>query len=130
MIENDLDSDFHGLCATLMAMASTGRKDALVLLFGIAWINRNNYSRMISFVRAVGIYRNHEIIDFLASELIRVPSAPSSRTYLSILLKVLFHMKTEQSTKLLFDLKNDKRLGIRYRAAIKEYFEDEETYEF
>lgn len=128
MIESDQDSDFHGLCAALMSMARTGRKDALTLLFGIAWRNRDNYPRMINFVRAVGICRHPELVDFLASELLRVPSSPASRTYLSTLLKELLHVRTEQANKLLFELKNDKRLGARYRSTIKNYLEDDELY--
>jgi hypothetical protein len=130
MIERDLDSDFHGLCASLMSMAKAGRKDALTLLFGIAWRNRDNYSRMISFASVIGIYRHPELVDFLASEMLRVPSLPSSRTYLRTLLKELLRVKTEQANSLLFKLKDDKRLGARYRSAIRDYFKDDEMYEF
>jgi len=113
-----------------MAMAETGRKDALSLLFGIAWRNRDNYPRMISIIRAVSPYRHPEFIELIASELIRVPSSPASRTYLRTLLKELLRAGTEQSEILLAALENDKRLGTRYRATIKEYFQDREIYEF
>jgi len=130
MLEKDLDSEIFGLCSSLMAMAETGRKDALSLLFGIAWRNRDNYPRMISIIRAVSPYRHPEFIELIASELIRVPSSPASRTYLRTLLKELLRAGTEQSEILLAALENDKRLGTRYRATIKEYFQDREIYEF
>jgi len=129
IIENDLDSDIFGLCSSLMAMARTGRKDALTLLFGIAWRNRDNYSRMTSFISAVRNYGHPEIIDFFASELIRVPSSPSSRTYLRSLLKELIRARTKQSSELLSELQNDKRIGAKYRNAIKKYLNEDDTYE-
>lgn len=124
MIENDIDSDFRSICSTLMTMANSGRNDALTLLFGIAYRNRNNYARMNNFVEAVSAFRHPEIIEFIANEMMRVPSLPATRTYLRTLLKELLRINSDQSIHLLEELQNDKRLGVRFRTRIKQYFEE------
>jgi hypothetical protein len=105
-------------------MAKSGRNDALALLFGIAYRNRNNYARMSNFVEAVSAFRHPEIIESIANELTRVPYSPKARTYLRTLLKELLRINTDQSIELLTDLQNDKRLGVRFRTRIKQYFEE------
>jgi hypothetical protein len=124
MIENDIDPDFRSICYTLMTMANSGRNDALTLLFGIAYRNRNNYARMNNFVEAVSALRHPEIIEFIANEMMRVPSLPATRTYLRTLLKELLRINSDQSIHLLEELQNDKRLGVRFRTRIKQYFEE------
>jgi len=124
MIENDIDPDFRSICYTLMTMANSGRNDALTLLFGIAYRNRNNYARMNNFVEAVSAFRHPEIIEFIANEMMRVPSLPATRTYLRTLLKELLQINSDQSIHLLEELQNDKRLGVRFRTRIKQYFEE------
>jgi hypothetical protein len=124
MIENDIDPDFRSICYTLMTMANSGRNDALTLLFGIAYRNRNNYARMNNFVEAVSAFRHPEIIEFIANEMMRVPSLPATRTYLRTLLKELLRINSDQSIHLLEELQNDKRLGVRFRTRIKQYFEE------
>jgi hypothetical protein len=101
MIENDIDPDFRSICYTLMTMANSGRNDALTLLFGIAYRNRNNYARMNNFVEAVSALRHPEIIEFIANEMMRVPSLPATRTYLRTLLKELLRINSDQSIHLL-----------------------------
>jgi hypothetical protein len=105
-------------------MANSGRNDALTLLFGIAYRNRNNYARMNNFVEAVSAFRHPEIIEFIANEMMRVPSLPATRTYLRTLLKELLRINSDQSIHLLEELQNDKRLGVRFRTRIKQYFEE------
>lgn len=124
MIEDDTDSGFRSICSTLMTMANSGRNDALSLLFGIAYRNRNNFARMSNFVEAVSAFRHPEVIEFIANELTRVPYSPQARAYLRTILKELLRINTDQSIELLTELQNDKRLGVRFRARIKQYFEE------
>lgn len=124
MIENDTDSDFASICSVLMTMANSGRNDALTLLFGIAYRNRNNYARMNIFVESVCKFRHTEVVEFIANELTRVPYSPQARSYLRTLLKELLKINTDQSIQLLMKLQNDKRIGVRFRTRIKQYFEE------
>ena len=93
MIEDDTDLGFRSICSTLMTMANSGRNDALSLLFGIAYRNRNNFAR--NFVEAVSAFSHPEVIEFIANELTRVPYSPQARAYLRTILKELLRINTD-----------------------------------
>jgi hypothetical protein len=112
---------FRSLCSFLVCLAAAGREDALTLLFGLAFRNRNDLVRMSHFVRAVRPLRHPDIATLLASEFTRVPSTPQSRTYLTAVLESLFQFNTQESREILFELSDDPRIGTRFRSHIREH---------
>ena len=114
---------FRSLCSILVSMAHASREDALTLLLGLAYRNRHDVSRMLLLVRSVRGLRHPEVIALLASEFTRVPSQPSSRTYLTTVLESLEVARTQLSRQALFDLAHDPRVGNRYRQRIIAYLE-------
>ena len=69
----------------------------LTLLLGLAYRNRHDVSRMLLLVQSVQGLRHPEVIALLASEFTRVPSSPSSRTYLTAVLESLESAQTRES---------------------------------
>ena len=114
---------FRSLCSILVAMTQSGRDDALTLLLGLAYRNRHDVSRMLLLVQSVRGLRHPEVIALLASEFTRVPSSPSSRTYLTAVLESLESAQTRESWHALLGLSHDSRVGTRYRDRIRRYLE-------
>jgi len=120
---NPQPEHFHSLCSVLVAIAHAGRQDALTLLFGLAYRNRNDISRMLVLVRAARSLNHPEVVALLASEFLRVPSQPSSRTYLTTILDALEVVRTRESWQALCDLAHDSRVGPRYRDRIRRHLD-------
>ena len=114
---------FRSLCSVLVAMAQAGREDALTLLLGLAYRNRNDVARMLLLVYTARSFYHPEVVALLASEFTRVPSKPSSRTYLTTILESLEAARTPESWHALLDLARNPLVGSRYRQRIRRYLE-------
>lgn len=116
---------FHSLCYALVSMAHTGREDALTFLFGLAYRNRDDTPKMLILLQAANVLCHPEFVTFFASEFIRVPSLPSTRTYRTAIIEFLEGVDTQESWQALLDLSDDTRVGVRFRERIRRYIDSE-----
>jgi len=121
LFSNETPASLRSICITLVPMANAGRSDALPMLFGLAYLNRNDLGRMLIIAQSLRLLNHPEVVLFLQSEMLRVPSTPASRTYLRFILDSLFQIDTESSRKALRELLSEKRIGIKYRKQIEDF---------
>jgi len=111
----------YSLGMTLVSMANSGRYDALVILFGLGYLYRDDLEKMKLFVASIRSLQHPEAVTFLKSELLRVPSSPSSRAYLRTVLNSLFSINSAQSIQALYDLMESPGLGKGYKRQIESF---------
>lgn len=112
------------LSLTLVQMANSGRFDALAMLFGVAYLYRDDLERMKLIVTSIRHLDHPQTIPFLKAELLRVPSSPATRTYLRSVLDSLFSIGTPESMDALYELMEEPRLGPGYKRQIESFILD------
>lgn len=105
-------------------MANTGRFDALAMLFGVAYLYRDDLEKMKLIVNSIKMLDHPEAVKFLRNELLRVPSSPATRTYLRAVLDSLFSIGTSDSIDALHELMEDPRIGTGYKRQIESFLLD------
>ncbi len=80
---------FRWACQLLGSMASAGRREASVFLYGLLMFYRDDLTRKESVVEALGHVRTSQAAHLLFEELNRTESSNSTRRYINAVLKSL-----------------------------------------
>lgn len=124
MIADPSPQAAFSLSLSLVQMANTGRFDALAMLFGVAYLYRDDLEKMKLIVNSIKMLDHPEAVKFLRNELLRVPSSPATRTYLRAVLDSLFSIGTSDSIDALHELMEDPRIGTGYKRQIESFLLD------
>jgi len=85
----DDEERFHEACRMLVSMVYAGRTEAAVFLYGLLRFCGDSRIKKESVVKALGAVATQQSADLLFEEFKRTGSSNSTRSYLTILLKVL-----------------------------------------
>jgi len=85
----DDEERFHEACRMLTSMVYAGRTEAAVFLYGLLRFCDDSRIKKESVVKALGAAETQQSADLLFEELKKTKSSNSTRSYLTVLLKVL-----------------------------------------
>jgi hypothetical protein len=128
VIMKNEESEFHHTFRALVSMASTNRKDALILLYGMFEFYKNNIRMLEVIADGLDQYdkiRNPQFIEFLFDQIQTVKSCNTNRVYLNRLIKVLSSYPSDLVLDGFLKLRQNKIFSFR----MKNKF-DEIIYEF
>ncbi|MFQ5885267.1 MAG: hypothetical protein ACE5KV_08160 [Thermoplasmata archaeon] len=107
-------------CTMLTWMFSAGRTEAVVFLYGLLILNRNDLERKEVIVRALGDVETPEAADLLFTELNRTESSRSTRTYINAILKSLSGFPLHLVEDGFHALINDARWSYKMKRKFRE----------
>lgn len=118
-VGDDLDSASEAW-KFLGTLARNHRPEAGVLLLGLMWLHRRDLARMAVLVRAVALFASEAAADALKAEFHRVPSSPSTRSYLNEVLQALTQLPADLAGEALRSLACDRKLSLKWRRRCEE----------
>jgi hypothetical protein len=85
------EDDFRSACCLLTSMCSAGRAEAAVFLYGLLILNQNDMAKKELVINALGTVRTAEAATLLFRELNQTESSNSTRRYIDLILRSLYH---------------------------------------
>ena len=120
------DQEFRTGLNLLSSMCDFGRTEAGVFLMGVLLNCDDNWEKRIKIVEAMKFIKTKPCADLLFSELKRVKSSNTTRSYLASVIKVLSSMHSELTEEGFRTLSEDKsfspKIRDKFRAAVEKRF--------
>jgi hypothetical protein len=104
----------------LGTMARNERPEAGIFLLGLMRVHGGDLTSMAVLVRAVSFFPSEAAAGALKAEFYRVPSSPTTRTYLNEVLRALIDLPAPLSRETLKTLADDKKLSVKWRRRFEE----------
>jgi len=118
------EEKFHSACQILGAMASAGRTEAGVFIFGLLRFCGDDVVKRESVVKALGQMETAQAADLLFDELNSMVSSNSTRGYINTVLSVLkrfpLDLVEEGFERLLSDTKWTYKMKRKFRSLLEE----------
>jgi len=106
---------FRDACSVLKSVAAHGGREAGVFLLGLLAQYRDDPSRVLLVVDALGAFASRSTADALVGELYRVPSTNATRGYLNAVLDALTRLPRELWEEKLTEMTHEPRFSPKWR---------------
>lgn len=118
------EEKFRNAARILMEMSAIGRKDAMIMLFGLFEYYKNDYKKLETIVYYVPFSDNEEFSNFLFDVFDRTKSSNTTRQFLNLLLKNFRKLNRKIYVFRLHKFLDDKKYSYRMKAKFKELLEE------
>jgi hypothetical protein len=117
---------FHSACRILGSMASAGRNEAGVFLYGLLAFHAEDTAKKQSVVEALGQVRTQRAAELLFGELENTVSSSSTRGYIDAILKALRSFPLDLVERGFQRMLSGRKWSHRMKQKFREFLEEAE----